>query len=265
MLLSARTLKGHGLVASDGEIGTVREIYFDDQRWVVRHLVVDTGGWLSNRAVLVSPHAVQGIDAEARQIRVALKRQQVKDAPGIDADRPVSRQHEQAAYDHYGYPYYWGGTGLWGAMDMPMGGVIAPFTGTGTGTGETATAATAAARDAAAHDATPPDGDPTLRSSAEVLGYAAAAQDGDIGDVDDLQLDPRSWQIALLVIDTGRWLPGRRVTIPPRWVRQVDWAGRRVELRVPRQAVESSPEPPASQPPGLDQTRRIQMHFERWE
>jgi uncharacterized protein YrrD len=46
------------VLASDGEIGKVKEIYFDDDRWVVRYLVVDTGGWLTRRHVLISPHAV---------------------------------------------------------------------------------------------------------------------------------------------------------------------------------------------------------------
>jgi uncharacterized protein YrrD len=51
-------IKGSQVLASDGEIGKVKEIYFDDDRWVVRYLVVDTGGWLTRRHVLISPHAV---------------------------------------------------------------------------------------------------------------------------------------------------------------------------------------------------------------
>jgi len=48
-------LYGDKLAASDGEIGQVKDFYFDDQNWVMRYLVVDTGSWLSGRKVLISP------------------------------------------------------------------------------------------------------------------------------------------------------------------------------------------------------------------
>lgn len=251
MLHSARDLKGYTLLASDGEIGTVRGLYFDDQRWTVRHLVVETGGWLSDRHVLVSPHAVRSVDGDSRRVSVSLTRQQVKDAPGIEADRPVSRQLEADMHDHYGYPYYWGGVGLWGSMDLPMGGTIAPFTPPDPGT--------------AGAVAEAPSGDPHLRSSTEVLGYTASAVDGDIGELDDFLVDTPSWRIELLVVDTGRWLPGRRVQVPPRWVDAVDWPARRMAFRVSRQRLESSPEIDPRQGLGADETRRIQRHFESSE
>ena len=49
MLRKAKDLSGYTLGARDGEIGKVREFYFDDQSWTVRYLVADTGGWLSGR------------------------------------------------------------------------------------------------------------------------------------------------------------------------------------------------------------------------
>ena len=49
MLQRAKELSGYTLGASDGEIGKVREFYFDDRNWTVRYLVADTGGWLSGR------------------------------------------------------------------------------------------------------------------------------------------------------------------------------------------------------------------------
>jgi hypothetical protein len=57
MLRSIKQLYGDKLGASDGEIGHVKDFYFDDQSWVVRYLVADTGNWLSGRQVLISPHA----------------------------------------------------------------------------------------------------------------------------------------------------------------------------------------------------------------
>jgi hypothetical protein len=48
----------------DGEIGKFKEHYFDDQSWIVRYLVVDSGGWLSDRRVLISPRSLGMIDDE---------------------------------------------------------------------------------------------------------------------------------------------------------------------------------------------------------
>ena len=44
------------LGALDGEIGHVKDFYFDDQISVVRYVVADTGSWLAGRKVLISPH-----------------------------------------------------------------------------------------------------------------------------------------------------------------------------------------------------------------
>ena len=51
MLRKAKDLDGYKLDARDGEIGKVKEFYFDDQSWTVRYLIADTGGWLSGRTV----------------------------------------------------------------------------------------------------------------------------------------------------------------------------------------------------------------------
>ena len=43
MLRSIKQLYGDKLGASDGDIGHVKDFYFDDQSWAVRYLVADTG------------------------------------------------------------------------------------------------------------------------------------------------------------------------------------------------------------------------------
>ena len=47
MLRSVKELYGAKLGASDGEIGHVKDFYFDDQNWAVRYVVADTGSWLA--------------------------------------------------------------------------------------------------------------------------------------------------------------------------------------------------------------------------
>ena len=88
MLISVKDLAGYHLAATDGAIGEVRACYFDDVHWTVRYLVVDTGGWLSGRKVLISPMAVREVDAAGRRVVVALTREQVERSPDVDTHRP---------------------------------------------------------------------------------------------------------------------------------------------------------------------------------
>ena len=120
MLRSIQNLDGIRVLAANEAVGTVEEAYFDDERWVVRYLVVDTGGWLRGRRVLIAPHAVQSIDWQSRSLWVNLTRDQVQGAPGIDTDKPVSRQQEAEYHRYYGYPQYWPRADFWAWGAVPM-------------------------------------------------------------------------------------------------------------------------------------------------
>ena len=54
MLINAKSLLGYKLDSLDGEVGSVKEFYFDDRHWAVRYLVADTGNWLAERQVLLA-------------------------------------------------------------------------------------------------------------------------------------------------------------------------------------------------------------------
>src|ERR1022692_2922237 len=114
MLTNATHLKGLVIRATDGELGTVDQLYFDDETWAIRYLTVNTGGWLGGRQVLISPISVVKADWQAKRLDVALTKKQVENSPDIDAQRPVSRQYEAEYFGYYGYPYYWDGPNLWG-------------------------------------------------------------------------------------------------------------------------------------------------------
>ena len=55
---SLNSLTGYDMGAIDGEIGKVKEFYFDDSTWDIRYLVLQTGSWLFEREVLISPEAL---------------------------------------------------------------------------------------------------------------------------------------------------------------------------------------------------------------
>ena len=121
MLQRAKELNDYKLGARDGEIGKVKEFYFDDQSWTIRYLVADTGGWLTGRRVLISPHALDRANEEERVIPADLTRTQIEKSPSLGTDRPVSRQYEWDYHSYYGWPTYW---------DSPYtGGLGTEFTG----------------------------------------------------------------------------------------------------------------------------------------
>jgi hypothetical protein len=120
MLRSIKQLYGHLLGAADGEIGRVKNFYFDEHNWTVRYLVADTGIWLPGRQVLLSPHALSGAHLAGKTVRLNLTRKQIEDSPAIEWYQPVSRQFEEAYYRYYGWPSYWQDDGLWGMSRFPF-------------------------------------------------------------------------------------------------------------------------------------------------
>jgi len=97
MLWNASTINGFANSGLDGSIGSVVDLLFEDTTWAARRLVVETGSWLSGRKVLLPISALGKPEPSPRQIKVKLTMQQVKDSPGIDTDRSVSRQMCSAA------------------------------------------------------------------------------------------------------------------------------------------------------------------------
>jgi len=94
MLQNIKELYGNKLVALDGDIGLVKDFYFNDKTWMVRYLVADTEPWLPERLVLLSPHAFGKWDAHEKSLRVRLSKKQIENSPPLESHIPVSRQYE---------------------------------------------------------------------------------------------------------------------------------------------------------------------------
>ena len=119
MLRSMKDIEDCTIMATDGTIGRVRDIYFDDESWVIRYFVVSTSEELRRRKVLISPIAIGQPNWSEKILHVSLTQAQVNNSPDIDTDKPVSRQQEMGYLGYYGYGNYWGGGGLWGAGFYP--------------------------------------------------------------------------------------------------------------------------------------------------
>lgn len=94
MLRTSNELIRYDVEASDGKIGATKDLLFDDEKWRVRSIVVDTGGLLSRNEVLVHPEHVRGLKFPEETLILGLSKAQVQDSQGIDMAPPVSRQHE---------------------------------------------------------------------------------------------------------------------------------------------------------------------------
>lgn len=251
MLPSMNDLHGFTIGATDGDIGKVAELYFDDVSYTIRHVVVDTGGWLAERKVLISPIALREIDWENGRITAALTKSQVERSPDIDTDQPVSRQHETAFYRYYGYSPYWTGPYLWGPVPYPYPGPVASMS------------AVAIERERRWNwEATERD-DPHLRSSSAVIGYYIQATDGDIGHVEDFLVDDRSWTIRYMIVDPRNWWPGKKVLVSPEWIDRVDWSDSKVHVNVVREQIRNSPEYDPARPVVREYETRLYGHYGR--
>jgi hypothetical protein len=255
MLNSIKKLEGYRILAGNGEVGTVAEVYFDDDQWVVRYLVVDTGGWLNGRSVLISPYAVKFIERPTRAIAVSLTREQVERSPSVDTDKPVSRQYEADYHRYYGYPQYWPYSTYWAWGAVPI--VVPPDPQIR----EDAEARRRADADRAGADA-------HLRSSKAVLGYHIQASDELIGHVLDFLFDEETWAIRYLIAATRNWLPGKHVLVAPQWIRAVNWGERTVSVALTREQIEQSPQYDPAYPPSRDYEHELHRHYLRpnyWE
>ncbi|MDP2738599.1 MAG: PRC-barrel domain-containing protein [Pseudorhodobacter sp.] len=228
MLIKATDTTGYDVQASDGTLGTVSDLLFDDASWTVRWLVVETGNWWADHRVLIPASAFGHPDTTARTFPVNLTMAQVKGSPDVDTHRPVSRQFESSAYDYYGFSPYWGtdlymgGFAYWGGT-VPM----APSL-------ETERREDEIARMQRQND------DPNLRSVAEISGYHIHATDGEIGHLSDVLIEESDWTLRYLIVNTSNWWQGKEVLISPRSTESIRWTEHLIYLGVNRDRVRTS-------------------------
>ncbi len=219
MLQSLHHRFGENLRASDGEIGHVRDFYFD-KNWHVRYLVADTGHWLAGRLVLIAPQALGHLYPDGKVLLVNLTRQQIDESPSIDQDKPVSRQQEVEYHQHYGYNYYAEAMSSWGLAGYP---VIVP----------------------------PPRmttqkqsvGDPHLRSAQELTGYTVEANDGTVGEISDFLVDGRTWVIREVVVECGHWYAGHKVIVRTEKISRINYQLRTVHVDSTKEAFTTASPP----------------------
>lgn len=233
------------VVGPDEPIGRLRDLYFDDQSWTVRYLVVDRPPWPSFRRILVSPISVVDIDVDRRRITTGLTRMQAEGCPSVEDDRPVSRQHEIDLAVYLGFPFYWRGGRRWGTAEAPAdlrGGQPPPH---------------------AEHVLDLALGDPHLRSMRALHGYAIQATDAEVGHVTDFLLESDTGAMRYVVVGLHNWWPGSHRLIAVDWVVRVSWEGKLVQVDVSSVATREAPAYRGAQSIDRAWEARLAAHYRR--
>lgn len=224
MLKNINELNGTQIFAIDGEIGALRDVYFDDHDWTIRYLLAATGNYFVGRDVLLSPLAVLPAGLPRDRIEVSVTRRQADGSPSVDIDTPVATQRERSYYDYYGYPYYWIGSYFWVQLhSVPLANAQQ----------ESVDAAPAQCWEA---------DEPHSRSAAKIIGCRMQAADREIGSVESMVIDDSTWEIRYFVVEAKPEMRARKVLIAPSWIERGNWNHARAHLDLSREAIESSPE-----------------------
>lgn len=236
MMHTAKNLMGYTVRAVDGDIGEIHDIYFNDYDWFVRYIVVnlDKGSDQAARRVLLSPHIFKQPEGSEEMIQVVLNREMVMNSPNFDTENPLSRQQEIELHTYYQWPFYWNAGGL---MSYPLVELETQMK---------------------EHDALPEEqAEPHLRSAREVIDYSIRARDGDIGHLADFLVDGETWKIQYILVDTGNWLPGRKVILSPQWIQKIDWSDTFIQVDLNKETIRNSPEYDPNAP--LDEAYQKQL------
>jgi hypothetical protein len=227
MLLRLKELLGRQLGASDGDIGHVRDFYFEDQLWGLRYVIADTGTWLASRLVLLSPHYFAHIDQSGGCLPVKLSRQQIEDSPATDLHKPISRRYEEAYHAYYGLTPYWHEGGLWGGV-AGLQANTSPYP---------------ESIEQATRDSQPADSnDLQLRSTQSIIDYDLQSSDGVIGSVTDFVVDDCGWKICAVVVETGNWFSGKEVKISPRDIVRISFSEAKIFVRLTKEVIMAAAE-----------------------
>lgn len=217
MVLSLAQLKHYTVSGTDGELGKLRDAYFDDVSWKVLFLVADTRPWLIGRIVLIAPTALGKPDTESRVFPSSLTKATVEKGPRLEEHKPVSRQHAVDVAKYWDWPFFPPGD-----PRFDLGEDLNP------------------------PSANPPQAkaapdDPHLRAAGDTTGYHVHTPDGACGHIEDWLVNIDSWTIGEAVIDTKNWWPGESVRIPSSAIASINWEEKSVHVSLSKEAIEGHP------------------------
>lgn len=254
MLYQTSLMEMYNVQAIDDELGGVKDIYIDDEDWVIRYLVVDTRKWLPGKKVLMSPIQFDQVDFINQRIKLADTKENIKEGPSLEEHEPVSRNFEKSLSTYFGWPYYWNGESVWGPYGTPSDLVY------NSEKNETPTIPDVREED---HD------DFHLRSvdelKGEFSGYKMKAKDGKIGKITDFIVDDSDWKVHYAIVEKNNLLPGEVYLVPVDWIQNIDHINKEVYVDVPEYVFKKGPDFQPYQPLTEDYESYMYRKFQQAE
>lgn len=230
MLRKLQNLKGFTIHGKDDDLGKVEDFYFDQHRFVLRYIVVDTGSWLKNEQTLISTNAFKQVNYEQKEILVDLTSDELEEAPSLEKNRSVSKVMEEKIVKHFDWPIYWTSPLTSDGPAIQAGSIIREnlFNFDDLTDEE--------------KRAEEEEIESNLRSFNEVRGYHIQAEDKEFGHLEDLFVDEENWVIRYLLIDTRNILPGKDVLIAPEWLQNISWNQEKIFVSKTKKEIKNAPE-----------------------
>ena len=213
MLQSYKRILKSSLHDKDGTIEHLDDLLFDDKTWIIRYLVVKTGGFLKRERVLISPLGIAQMDWSKQMVKLNLTCKQIEESPSVDTDLPVFRQMEKKYFSYYNWPYYWKDVATWGVS--PINSIMLE---------REIVDSSKRPRRKDAHV------DGHLRSCRIVSHYSIEVEGSRTGHVEDFLINEKTWAIKNLIVDTKDWWPDQPIKIVPRSVISVNWFDKCIPL-----------------------------------
>ncbi|SIQ28281.1 PRC-barrel domain containing protein [Halanaerobium kushneri] len=230
MLRKLKNLEGFTVQGRDEKLGKTKDFYFDQHRFVLRYLVIDTGNWLKHEKTLISTDSFEEINYDNQEIIVNLTAEDLEAGPSIQKNKPVSRVMEEKVVKHFDWPIYWTSSHPADGPAIQAGSIIREklfnF--------ENLTDEEKQAKEKEIES--------NLRSFNEIRGYHIQAQDKEFGHLEDLFVDEENWVIRYLLIDTRNILPGKDVLIAPEWLQNISWNKEKLYVSKTREEIKNAPE-----------------------
>ncbi|MDF1544958.1 MAG: PRC-barrel domain-containing protein [bacterium] len=104
---SCRDLIGSLVQATDGRAGVVDDLLLDDNCWLIRYVILDTGKWFPGRKVILSTLWLKYANEDDPTLFMDLPLEAIKNGPEFDPAITISRELEGDIFDHYGRKPYW--------------------------------------------------------------------------------------------------------------------------------------------------------------
>jgi len=208
------SLIGWRLIATDGEVGKVDDLYFDDDSWTIRYLIINMEEGAPGRKVLIAPVALLKDQSAKGMFFVGHTKAQIHNSPDIDTAKPVSRQQEIELYGHYAWKGYWDSGFYAGGLAAPPEDLPAT--------------------------ARLPSVDLYLRSTRFVNGFHVHGESTEVGYICDFILDDQTWKIGYIVVDTRPFRGKKKLLVPVLHVVQMRWNDSEVYLDEKEAAIDKS-------------------------